>query len=329
MKSASPADSFKTYSKILGSGHVLPEKILHNTDIEKMVNTSDEWIRSRTGICQRHIASSSDSSSSLGKVAAEKALLAANIHPDNVGLIIVATSTSDLIFPSTACLIQAALGIKNCPAFDINAACSGFNYALSIADQFIRSGMVKTALVIGTEVMSRIVDWSDRTTCVLFADGAGAILLGASTEPGIISTHLHADGRYKDLLYTPGPLSNHLNSEPFFLKMQGKEVFKLALQASEKIIKETLEFNNLDITDIDWVIPHQANLRIMEAICKKLAIPKEKLIVTIETQGNTSAASIPMALDFSIQDGRIQRGQFLLLIGFGGGFTWGSALIQY
>lgn len=317
------------YSKLLGTGHYLPEYILTNAELEQRINTSDAWIQERSGIKERRIAHRSESSSSIGLIAAERALHAAHLKAQEIELIVVATSTPDRIFPSTACLIQEKLGIKGCAAFDVNAACAGFSYALSVADQFIRAGTVQKAIVIGTEVMSRIIDWNDRKTCVLFADGAGAVVLGASSEPGIHCTRLHADGEYKNLLFTPGPLPLDGKQEPCYMQMSGNEVFKVAVTKLGQMVLETLEYAGFQPSQIDWLIPHQANLRIIQAVAKKLHLPMEKVVVTIDKQGNTSAASIPIALDVAIQDGRIKRGQLLLLESFGGGFTWGSALIQY
>lgn len=317
------------YSKILGTGSYLPEKILYNSDLEKFVDTSDEWIRTRTGIEERRIASAKDTASSMGTIAAKQAMAAANIPVESIDLIIVATSTPDKIFPSTACLIQHALAVGPCVAFDVVAACAGFNYALSVADQFIRNGSAKRALVIGSEVMSRIIDWSDRSTCILFADGAGAVVLEASPEPGIHSTHLYADGQYKDLLYVPSPIANNGEEDVPYMKMQGNEVFKVAVTNLGNVVTDTLAENNMSDSDIDWLIPHQANLRIIKAVGKRLNLPMEQVVVTVNKHGNTSAASIPLALDQAIRDGRIKRGQRLLLESFGGGFAWGSALITY
>lgn len=314
------------YSKILGTGSYLPSKVLTNSDLEKMVDTSNEWIIERSGIHERRIAEPHDTAATMAASAAKKAIEAANISPQDIELIIVATCTGDKIFPSTACLVQEQLGIPDCPAFDITAACAGFNYALGIADQFIRSKSTRYALIIGTETMSRIMDWTDRTTCVLFGDGAGAVILGPSEKPGIHSTHLHADGRYKDLLYAP---TGRGSDEKAHLKMSGREVFKIAVQHLSSVLTETLAKHNLDKHQIDWLVPHQANLRIIAAMAKYLDLSMEKVIITLDKQGNTSAASVPLALDHGIRDGRIQRGQLLLLESFGGGFAWGSALITY
>jgi 3-oxoacyl-[acyl-carrier-protein] synthase-3 len=319
------------YSKILGTGAYLPEKILTNADIEKIVDTSSDWIIERTGIHQRHIAAEHETALTMADKAARVAIESAGLHPEDIGMIIIATTTPEKMFPSTACLLQQRLGIAGCPAFDLNsAACSGFVYALSIADQYVRGGSVKTALVIGSEVMSRVIDWSDRTTCVLFGDGAGAVIIGASQEPGILSTHLHADGTYKDVLSLGVSLGKPLEvEEALFLKMTGNQLFKLAVNILGDLFDETLSVNSLTKADVDWLVPHQANIRIIQAMAKKLNLPMEKVAVTLHDQGNTSSASIPLALDYAIRDGRIKRGEMLLLEGFGGGLAWGSALLKY
>lgn len=318
------------YSRIAGTGGYLPEAILTNDQLAQRIDTSDEWIVERTGIRERRIAGPDETSSSMAEKAAREALAAAGLDAGSIELIIVATCTPDRTFPSTACLLQQRLAIRNCPAFDIQAACSGFVYALSIADQYIKSGMVKTALVVGSEVYSRIVDWNDRSTCILFGDGAGAVALQASDQPGILSTHIHADGHYKDLLYLP---NNHVdtaeNPETRYIKMEGNEVFKVAVNTLGSIVSESLEANDIPMSAIDWLVPHQANIRIIAATAKKLKLPLDRVVVTIDRQGNTSAASIPLALNEAVRDGRIQRGQTLLLEAFGGGFAWGSALIRY
>lgn len=321
-----------TYSRILGTGSYLPEKILTNADLEKIVETSDEWIVERTGIRQRHIAGAHETTSSLAIIAAQKAIAAAGIAADELELIIVATSTPDKFFPSTACLVQHGLAINNlCPAFDISAACSGFNYALSIADQYIRNGSIKKALVIGAEVISRLVDWTDRSTCILFGDGAGAVVLTASDKPGILSTHLHADGKFNELLfannYSVMAAQGSMISQQ--IQMMGREVFKSAVNQLGNIVTETLLANNLTADAIDWLVPHQANLRIITATAKKLNMSMDKVVVTVHNQGNTSSATIPLALDEAVRDGRIKRDQTLFLESFGGGLTWGSALIIY
>ncbi|MDR3492943.1 MAG: ketoacyl-ACP synthase III [Gammaproteobacteria bacterium] len=320
-----------TYSKILGTGGYLPEKILTNADLEKIVDTTSEWIIERTGIHQRHIAAEHETSLSMAENAARVAMDAAGILPEDIGMIIIATTTPQKMFPSTACLLQQRLGIAGCPAFDLNStACAGFVYALSIADQFIKNGVIKNALVIGSEVMSRVVDWTDRTTCVLFGDGAGAVIIGASEEPGILSTHLHADGTHKDVLsLTVGFGKPMAVEEALYIKMTGNQLFKLAVNILGDLFDETLQANSLEKSDIDWLVPHQANIRIIQAMAKKLALPLERVAITLEDQGNTSSASIPLALDKAIRDGRIKRGEMLLLEGFGGGLAWGSALIKY
>lgn len=315
------------YSKIAGTGGYLPEKVLSNADLEKMVETTDQWILERTGISQRHIMADDETTSGMAEKAARKALEAANLFPEDIELIIVGTTTPDRMFPSTACILQQRLGVSTCPAFDISAACAGFIYGLSIADQYIKAGTIKNALIVGCEAMSRLVDWTDRTTCILFSDGAGAVVLQAANKPGILNTHIHADGRYKDLLYA----ANHIGElkEPSYIKMQGSEVFKIAVTCLGEIVDETLEKNNIDKSKIDWLIPHQANLRIIQATAKKLDLPMERVILTVKEQGNTSSASVPLALDKGVRDGRIKRGETLLLEAFGAGLAWGSALIIY
>ncbi|KPK60545.1 MAG: 3-oxoacyl-ACP synthase [Gammaproteobacteria bacterium SG8_31] len=320
------------YSQIIGTGRYLPERVLTNADLEKMVDTTDEWIRARTGIERRHIAAEDETTCDMSEAAAREAMTAAGVSPKDIDLVIVGTTTPDQIFPNVGCLLQARLGIHGCAAFSVEAACTGFIYALGIADKFIRTGAARTALVVGAETISRMVDWTDRSTCVLFGDGAGAVVLRASEESGIISTHLHADGKYKDLLYFPSGVSK--KPEDFLsgkdtLVMRGNEVFKVAVSTLGRIVDETLEANNLDKHDIDWLIPHQANMRIINATARKLDMPIDRVIVTVHEHGNTSTASVPMALDLAIRDGRIKRGDLLLLEAFGGGFTWGSALIRY
>lgn len=320
------------YSRIAGTGHYVPERILTNVELEKIVDTTDEWIRSRSGIEQRHIAADDQTTASLAIEAAKRAIAAAGITPEDIDFLVVGTTTPDLVFPNVGTIVQEALGIHGCAAFSVEAACSGFIYALSIADKFVTSGESKNALVIGAETLSRITDWTDRSTCVLFGDGAGAVVLQPATEQGIISTHLHADGQYKDLLYAPAGVSKRpqgdLNKE-FAIHMQGNEVFKLAVKTLGAVVKETLEANSLDHDALDWLVPHQANKRIIEATAKRLGMPMEKVILTVAKYGNTSAASVPMALDVAVRDGRIKRGDLLLLEAFGGGFTWGSALIRF
>lgn len=320
------------YSRITGTGSYLPEKVLTNADLEKMVDTSDEWITDRTGVRQRHIAAPKQATCDLAEEAAKNAISAAGISANDIDLIIVATTTADRVFPSTACLLQARLGVRGCPAFDVQAVCTGFVYALSIADKFIRTGAAKCALVVGAETLSRIVDWKDRGTCVLFGDGAGAVVLQSSEETGILSTHLHADGQYKDLLTVNGGISE--NSELFAsgaatIKMAGNDVFRMAVTALGEIVDETLAANNLSKSDIDWLVPHQANLRIIAATAKKLKMSMDRVVVTVDRHGNTSAASIPLALDVAVRDGRIKRGETVLMEAFGGGFTWGSVLLKY
>jgi len=315
-------------SKIIGTGSVVPENIRTNADLEKMVDTTDQWIIERTGIKSRHIASDNDSATSLGVDAALRAIEAAGVDVQSIEMIVVATATPDKIFPSTACLIQEKLGLRNIPAFDVTAACGGFVYGLSVADQFIKTGHKKSVLVIGVELLSRVTDWTDRGTCILFADGAGAVLLSASEEPGILSTHIHADGSYQDLLYCDSTVADQ-SIEKSCIRMRGNEVFKVAVKTLSRIVDETLEYNNIDKSEIDWLIPHQANIRIIKATAKKLKMSMDHVVVTVDKHGNTSSASVPLALDEAIRDGRIKRGQTILLEAFGGGFTWGSALIKY
>jgi 3-oxoacyl-[acyl-carrier-protein] synthase-3 len=323
----------RIYARIAGTGSYLPEKLLTNEDLAKQVDTSDEWIRSRTGIRERHIAAEGETTSDLGYHAAVRAMEAAGVDASQIDMIVVGTTTPDLIFPSTACLIQARLGANGCMAMDVNAACSGFIYALSVADKFIRSGDVKTALVIGAETLSRIVDWTERTTCVLFGDGAGAVVLKADNETGILSTHLHADGSKKELLWNPAGVSVGFKPDEANcgarIHMKGNDVFKYAVKALDGVVDETLEANGLGKHDLDWLIPHQANLRIIEATAKRLDMSMDSVVVTVDKHGNTSAGSVPLALDEAVRSGRVQRGQLLLLEAFGGGFTWGSALLRY
>lgn len=325
--------SERIYSRIAGTGSYLPEKVVTNDDLAKVVDTSDEWIRTRTGIRERHVAADGQTTSDMGHQAALKAIEAAGIDVADIDLIVVGTTTPDYIFPSVACLIQQKLGIAGCAAFDVNAACSGFVFALSVADNFIRSGAARTALVVGSETLTRVVDWNDRTTCVLFGDGAGAVVLKADAQAGILSTHLHADGAKRDLLCCPVGVSvgfdNSLPNAGVRITMAGNEVFKHAVKALDSVVDETLEANGLDKSDLDWLIPHQANLRIIEATAKRLEMPMDRVVVTVDRHGNTSAASVPLALDEAVRSGRVQRGQLLLLEAFGGGFTWGSALLRY
>jgi 3-oxoacyl-[acyl-carrier-protein] synthase-3 len=317
------------YSKVAGTGSYLPEKILTNQDLERMVDTSDEWIRTRTGIAQRHIAADNEMASDLALNASRQAMAAAGVTAADIDLIIVATTTPDVIFPSTACILQDKLGVNDCPAFDVQAVCSGFIYALATADMFIRAGKCHTALVVGTEIYSRILDWTDRSTCVLFGDGAGAVVLTRGDQPGILSSHLHADGSYRKILAVPGSIcGGKVQGKPFVM-MEGNVVFKFAIKVLEDVVREALAENNLEVSDIDWLIPHQANIRIILSTANKLGLPMEKVVATVDRHGNTSAASIPLALDIAIRDGRIKPGQLVLLEGVGGGFTWGAALVRW
>jgi len=318
----------KLYSRILGTGSYLPEKILTNKDIEEIVDTTDEWIFERTGIRRRHVVIEGETCSDLAVAAACSAMEAAGVEPGEIDLIVLATTTPDQIFPSTACIIQPRLGIQGVPAFDIQAVCAGFVYALSVADQFVRTGSARRALVIGADTMSRLLDWQDRSTCVLFADGAGAVVLGAAEEPGIISTHISADGAYKDLLQVPKGIGRGGCDDPY-LEMRGNEVFRWAVNTLGRIVDETLEANGLTKSDIDWLVPHQANIRIIQATARRLDLPMDQVVVTVADHGNTSAASIPLALDTAVRDGRIQRGETILMEGFGGGFTWGTVLARF
>ncbi|HVI26431.1 MAG TPA: beta-ketoacyl-ACP synthase III [Xanthomonadaceae bacterium] len=323
----------RVFARIAGTGSYLPEKVLSNDDLAKIVETSDEWIASRTGIRERHVAAEGETTGDLAYHAAVRALEAAGVEASELELIVLGTTTPDLIFPSTACLLQARLGANGCPAFDVNAACSGFVYALSVADKFIRSGAVKTALVVGAETLTRMLDWNDRSTCVLFGDGAGAVVLKADSETGILNTHLHADGAKKELLWNPVGVSVGFkpgeHNAGVKVLMTGNEVFKHAVKALDSVVEETLEANGLDRHDIDWLIPHQANLRIIEATAKRLDMPMERVVVTVDRHGNTSSGSVPLALDEVVRSGKVQRGQLLLLEAFGGGFTWGAALLRY
>lgn len=320
------------YSRIVSTGSYLPERVMTNAELEELVDTSDEWIRERTGIQQRHIVAEGESTCDLAERAARAALETADLDPSELELIIVGTTTPDKIYPATACRLQARLGANGCTAFDVQAVCTGFIYALGVADKFIRSGDVKRALVVGADTHSRLLDWSDRQTCILFGDGAGAVVLEASDTPGIYSTHLHADGAYEDLLYVDGgvPLGAGVISDGHaYTKMRGNEVFKIAVRTLRRIVSEALEANDMQSSDIDWLIPHQANIRIIEATSRKLDIPEDRVVVTVAEHGNTSAASVPLALDVAVRDGRVKRGHNILLEAFGGGFTWGSALIRY
>lgn len=317
------------HARIIGTGGYLPPNVLTNHDVARMVDTSDDWIVSRTGIRQRHIADDGQVASDLALEASRKALAAAGIRPDQLSLILVATTTPDMVFPSTACILQAKLGAGGCPAFDVQAVCSGFVYALETANLFIRAGQCRYALVVGAEVYSRILDWTDRSTCVLFGDGAAAVIVTASEQPGILGAKLHADGRYAKILCVPGQVSGGAVQGKAFVTMEGNAVFKFAVRVLEEVVEETLSAHGLDRRAIDWLIPHQANLRIIEATAKKLGLPMEKVIVTVDRHANTSAASIPLALDEAVRDGRIRGGQHVLLEAVGGGFTWGAVLMRW
>ncbi|MES9874106.1 MAG: beta-ketoacyl-ACP synthase III [Candidatus Sedimenticola sp. 20ELBAFRAG] len=321
-----------TYSRIIGTGGYLPENVVTNHDLEKIVDTSDEWIRERTGIEKRHLAVEGETTCDLAEQASLRAIEAAGIKPQDIDLIVLATTTPDQVFPSTACLLQSRLDIHGCAAFDVQAVCTGFVYAMGVADNFIKAGSAKRALVIGAETFSRILNWEDRTTCVLFGDGAGAVILEASDEPGILSTHLHADGDYASLLHVPDGVSNgydKVRENAAFVEMRGNEVFKMAVNTLGRIVDETLEKNNLEKSDIDWLIPHQANIRIIKATARKLRMSMDNVVVTVHEHGNTSAASVPLAFDVAVREGKIKRGETLLMEAFGGGFTWGSVLVKY
>ncbi|MBP7418132.1 MAG: ketoacyl-ACP synthase III, partial [Xanthomonadales bacterium] len=320
-----------TYARIAGTGSYLPDNVLSNDELARRVDTSDEWIRTRTGIRQRHIALPGQTTGDLAFEASLRAMQAAGVVAADIDLIVLGTTTPDIIFPSTACLLQHRLGANGCAAFDVNAACSGFLYALGIANQFVRSGTSKCALVVGAETLSRMIDWSDRGTCVLFGDGAGAVVLKADDETGILSTHLHADGAHKELLYNPVGVSVGFKDEPNHgvkVMMSGNDVFKVAVKTLDAVVEETLAHHGLDRHAIDWLIPHQANLRIITATARRLDMPMERVIVTVDRHGNTSAASVPLALDEAVRSGKVKRGELLLLEAFGGGFTWGSALLR-
>ena len=320
------------FSKIIGTGSYLPEKIVTNADLEKILDTSDQWIQDRTGIRERRIAHEDESSSDMAEVAAQRAMEAAGVNPEEIGLIVVGTTTPDLVFPSTACLLQSRLGLPDCGAMDVNAACSGFMYALSVADKYVRCGDVKKALVIGVDKLTAMVDWNDRGTAVLFGDGAGAVVLEASDEAGILSTHIHAAGRHADLLGVDVGVGTGFKAEPrggVLMRMKGNEVFKVAVRTLGRIVDETLAHNKMKKSDLDWLIPHQANYRIITATAKKLGMTMDQVVVTVDKHGNTSAASVPLALDEAVRSGKIKRGDHLLLEAFGGGFTWASALVKY
>jgi 3-oxoacyl-[acyl-carrier-protein] synthase-3 len=320
-----------TYSRIIGTGSYLPEKILTNHDLESMVDTSHDWIMARTGIAERRVAADDEFTCDIAEKASRRAIESAGIKVSEIDLVVVATTTADQVFPSTACLLQARLGISGPPAFDIQAVCAGFMFALDVADKFIRTGSAKCALVVGAETFSRIIDWTDRSTCILFGDGGGAVVLKADREPGVLSTHLHADGKYNHLLCVPAGVSTNnqaVLSGSAFTQMEGSEVFRWAVTAMSDLVQETLDANNFSRDDVDWLIPHQANVRIINAVGRRAGFPAEKVIITVDHHGNTSAASVPLALDESIRDGTIKSGQHVLLEGFGGGFTWGSALVK-
>ena len=321
-----------TYARITGTGGYLPDNVMTNADLEKIVDTSDQWIRERTGIEQRHIAVEGQTTVDLAEAASRKAIEAAGINADDIDLIVLATSTPDKIFPSSACILQSRLGIHGCPAFDIQAVCTGFVYAVTVAEKFIQSGSNKKALVVGAEVFSRILNWKDRGTCVLFGDGAGAVILEASEETGILSTHIHADGDYVDLLQVPCGIAHEydkVKAGNAFVEMKGNEVFKMAVNTLGRIVDETLAANHMMKSDIDWLVPHQANTRIISATAKKLKMSMDQVVVTVNKHGNTSAASVPLALDVAVRDGRIKKNELVLLEAFGGGFTWGSVLLRF
>lgn len=320
-----------TYSRIVGTGRYLPERVMTNFDLEKIVDTTDEWIRTRTGVERRHVCAEDQTTSDMCIEAAKVAIEDAGIDVSEIDLIITGTTTPDLIFPNISTLIQHQLGIPACPAFSLEAACTGFIYALTTADKFIKAGETKCALVIGAECITKLVDWKDRNTCVLFGDGAGAVILKQSEEQGIISCHLGADGQYKDLLYYPAGASKNLavaGTDAVAIMMSGNEVFKVAVKTLGRIASETLEKAGVSKEELDWLVPHQANIRIIQAMAKRLKMPMEKVILTVQDHGNTSAASVPMALDVGIRDGRIKPGQLILMEAFGGGFTWGSVLMR-
>jgi 3-oxoacyl-[acyl-carrier-protein] synthase-3 len=318
-----------SYSRIAGTGSYLPATVLTNEDIEKRIDTSDEWIFSRTGIRTRRVAAEGETTSDLGTQAARAAMTAAGVAAGDIDLIVVATTTPDMVFPSTACIVQRKLGVTRGAALDVQAVCTGFVYALAIADKFVASGQHQRALVVGTEIFSRLLDWSDRRTCVLFGDGAGAVVLERAELPGILSTHLHADGEYGDILCVPGALQGGAVQGRAFVHMDGQAVFRFAVRALEEVCEETLARNGLTGADIDWLVPHQANVRIIEATAQKLGLPPERVVMTLEHQGNTSAASVPLALDAAVRDGRIKGGHLVMLEAVGGGMTWGSVLLRW
>ncbi len=320
-----------TYARIIGTGSYLPEKVMTNKDLEKIVDTTDDWIRERTGIEKRHLADQGETTVDLAEKAARNAIDASGLKATDIDLIIVATTTPDMIFPSTACLLQSRLDIHGCPAFDVQAVCTGFVYALTIAEKFIKTGGAKHALIVGAETLSRILDWNDRGTCILFGDGAGAVVLSADEDTGILSSHIHADGDYEHLLRVPYGVSNgldQLQEGNAHIEMKGNEVFKMAVNTLGRIVDETLTANKMDKSEIDWLVPHQANIRIIKATAKKLKMPLERVVLTVQDHGNTSAASVPLAFDTAVRDGRIKKGETVLMEAFGGGFTWGSVLLR-
>ncbi|MDX1488171.1 MAG: beta-ketoacyl-ACP synthase III [Acidiferrobacterales bacterium] len=320
------------YSRITGTGSYLPEKVVTNADLEKLVDTSDEWIVTRTGVRERRVAAEGENTVDLAEHAVYRAIEAAGINKNDIDLIVLATTTPDQVFPATACLLQKRLDIHGCPAFDVQAVCTGFVYALDVADKFIRTESAKCALVVGAETFSRIIDWSDRTTCVLFGDGGGAVIVQAADAPGILSSHLHADGQYTSLLEVPAGVSqgyDKVRNGQAYVRMGGSEVFKVAVNTLGQIVDETLQANNMQKSDITWLVPHQANIRIIAATARKLGMSMDNVVVTVDRHGNTSAASIPLALDEAVRDGRIKRGDTVLMEAFGGGFTWGSVLLKY
>ncbi|MEO0974633.1 MAG: beta-ketoacyl-ACP synthase III [Pseudomonadota bacterium] len=333
MPNAVRSNGALAFSRIAGTGSYLPERVVTNDELEQMVDTSDEWIRSRTGIGKRHIVASGETTCDMAEHAARRALDAAGVHPSDLDLIVVGTATPDQVFPNVGCLLQDRLGTYGFPAFSVEAACAGFVYALGVADKFVASGAARCALVVGADAMSNIIDWSDRTTCVLFGDGAGAVVLTASEDTGVLSTHLHADGKHHGLLQVPSGISKGLDKRgegaDFSLRMKGTEVFRVAVNKLGDAVLEALAANELHKSDVDWLVPHQANIRIIQAIARKLDMPMERVVTTVEDHGNTSSASVPLALDAAVRDGRIQRDQVLLLEAFGGGFTWGSALVRF
>jgi 3-oxoacyl-[acyl-carrier-protein] synthase-3 len=321
-----------TYTRITGTGRYLPEKVLTNADLEKIVDTTDEWIRTRTGVERRHVVEPDQTTSDMCVEAAKKAMEAADIGPTDIDMVIIGTTTPDLIFPNIATLVQHRLGIPACPCIGLEAACTGFIYALTTADKYIKTGDAKRVLVIGAECLTKIVDWTDRNTCVLFGDGAGAVIVEAADEPGILTTHIGADGQYKDLLYYPVGASKDLvkaGTDEAGIMMTGRDVFKVAVSTLGNVASQALESANISQDELDWLVPHQANIRIIQATAKRLNLPMEKVILTVQDHGNTSAASVPLALDVGVRDGRIKRGQLVLMEAFGGGFTWGSVLIRY